>query len=412
MANNKNEADQAHFDLVNDFPIEKWLDEAKNPTGEEDETPDQYSLDLERYLETPESQVIYFACTPEAFPPVYSDGVYEITCPRKDEPILLEPKTKTKIHTGIFFEMAPGYYIETKEKAGLAIMKSIVSVMPEGGVIDNDYTGELIICLQNDSDEIYHLRPKDKFAQFVVKKQPFHFLKDISETQEKSTKNDACASIETHAPCSTESSSQEAEEEEEDLLEEGEIAEAEEEEKVCPKKSWDEQVAEENERDLLRQLESLKKTTAIQYIKAFPGAYAPEKGTPDAAGYDLKIPENSGKKGNGKHVIVIRPNETKRISMGLIFQVPQGWYGEIRSRSGLAFKNDIKVFISLVTHAFRGSIAINVKNEGRTRYTFYGGDKCAQIIFQKVPDHILREAALCDITKTTQRGANGFGSTG
>lgn len=438
MENNNNnnkqeeeEEEENQYDLMS-FPIEEWLNEAKvSEKVEEDETPSQYNFDLEQYLQTPMSNIIKFACTNTAFEPIYSDdGIYEISCPRNFETIYLKPKSSTQIHTGIFFEMAPGYYIETKEKPGLAIMRSIVSVISEGGIIDNDYTGELLICLKNDSDEDYFLRPGDKFAQFVIKKQPSHFLKELkelkklqpSENMETQVSNQEIKEEEKEEEySSSNNSTQEEYMTTEEDLEEGEIQEEkkrthQQATEETPKKSWADQVAEENERELLIELETLKRpATSIPFMKAFPGAFTPVKGTPDAAGYDLTIPlKTDGRyEDRNAHMIIVRPNETKRISLGLIFKIPQGWYGEIRGRSGLAFKNNIKVFVSLVTSGFRGSIAINVKNEGRRRYSFYGGDKCAQIIFQKVPDHILREVALHDINKNrkTKRGANGFGST-
>lgn len=106
---------------------------------------------------------------PDAMLPVQAtDGSvgYDLYAYIKEE-IVINPQQTIKIPTAIAIELESGYGAFIFARSSLGIKYNIVPANCVG-VIDNDYTGEVIVGLMNQSSEPYVVRPKDKIAQMVI----------------------------------------------------------------------------------------------------------------------------------------------------------------------------------------------------------------------------------------------------
>ena len=83
------------------------------------------------------------------------------------EPIIIEPHITVMIHTGIAVEIPEGYFGAVFARSGLASKQGL---RPANcvGVVDNDYTGECMVALHNDSIEVRVINPKDRVAQLII----------------------------------------------------------------------------------------------------------------------------------------------------------------------------------------------------------------------------------------------------
>lgn len=123
--------------------------------------------------------------------------------------------------------------------------------------------------------------------------------------------------------------------------------------------------------------------------------------------------------------IVIPAGETKLIGTGLSFEIPLGWELQVRPRSGLSLKTPLRISNSpgTVDASFRGEVCIILTNIADNHYKsefgnlIYGcgdqhikkGDRIAQGVICPI---IQAEFELADDLENTERGSNGFGSTG
>ena len=137
----------------------------------------------------------------------------------------------------------------------------------------------------------------------------------------------------------------------------------------------------------------------LRVQKIHPAARIPRRETPDAAGYDLASVE----------AVEIPPHGTAIISTGLAMAVPDGTYGRIAPRSGLAAKHSIGVGAGVVDGGYRGEVKVVLFNHGNQRFTVQPGDRIAQLILERIA---VPDVVACDALDETERGHGGFGSTG
>ncbi|MDF1538701.1 MAG: dUTP diphosphatase [Candidatus Thorarchaeota archaeon] len=100
------------------------------------------------------------------------------------------------------------------------------------------------------------------------------------------------------------------------------------------------------------------------------------------------------------------------VDIGIQIALPRGWEAQIRPRSGLALKNGITVENSpgTIDSGYRGNIKIIMNNDKAGEpYHVRIGDKIAQMAIRRVPTVEFIEV---DELDETERGVNGFGSTG
>lgn len=130
---------------------------------------------------------------------------------------------------------------------------------------------------------------------------------------------------------------------------------------------------------------------------------------------NAKIPFRANKTDAGADLfsienVKILPLERKAISTGIYVEIPEGYYGRIAPRSGLAYKNGIDVLAGVIDSSYRGEIKVILFNTDKDKiFEIKIGDRIAQLIIE---DHFNFEFEVSDELSYTERGEGGFGSTG
>lgn len=132
-------------------------------------------------------------------------------------------------------------------------------------------------------------------------------------------------------------------------------------------------------------------------------ARLPERGSKFSAGYDLSADIGES--------ILIRPQETVKIPTGLAFEVPEGYFGGVYARSGLATKQGLRPAnaVGVCDSDFRGEYIVALHNDSDTTRVIEPGQRIAQIVFQP---YLMCDLDDVDNLTETDRGDGGFGSTG
>lgn len=138
-------------------------------------------------------------------------------------------------------------------------------------------------------------------------------------------------------------------------------------------------------------------------VKLDPGAFMPERAFAYDAGYDLRTPKEfllppSSDMGDGWQVI----------DTGVHIEIPPGHVGFLKSKSGLNVNYCI-TSDGTIDSGYTGSIRVKLYNHGNQWKHFKAGDKISQIVILPI---ITPDLELVDNLPETDRGDNGFGSTG
>lgn len=104
----------------------------------------------------------------------------------------------------------------------------------------------------------------------------------------------------------------------------------------------------------------------------------------------------------------IPAGEIRKVPLGICLEIPVGWEGQIRPRSGLSSKG-IWVAFGTIDSGYRGELLACVLNTTREGFAVETGMRIAQLTFARVPVVYWRSV---NEMSETERGANGFGSTG
>jgi dUTP pyrophosphatase len=135
------------------------------------------------------------------------------------------------------------------------------------------------------------------------------------------------------------------------------------------------------------------------------GLPAPSYASEGAAGLDLMaaLPEIEP--------VVIAPKSWAAIPTGLVFEIPRGFQGEVRPRSGLALRHAVTVLNApgTIDSDYRGEVRVVLVNLGPEPFIVTRGMRVAQLLF--VPVVRVTPTPVRSLS-TTARGDGGFGSTG
>ncbi len=110
--------------------------------------------------------------------------------------------------------------------------------------------------------------------------------------------------------------------------------------------------------------------------------------------------------------VLINAGSQKNIRTGLFVAIPNGYFGMIKSRSGLSIKHDVEAGnAGVIDSGYRGEIIVKLYNHGATEYQVHRGNRIAQLLILPVIDV---EVVTCENLPDSfdNRGENGFGSTG
>lgn len=132
-------------------------------------------------------------------------------------------------------------------------------------------------------------------------------------------------------------------------------------------------------------------------------ATVPTKGSEKAAGWDLYAAL--------EQPVQIYPGETKKISTDIAVEPPEGYFGAIFPRSGLATKQGLRLANStgICDEDYRGAYIIPLHNDSDYIRTINPKERIAQVVF--LPYYASEIQVVAELSNT-DRGANGFGSTG
>ena len=137
----------------------------------------------------------------------------------------------------------------------------------------------------------------------------------------------------------------------------------------------------------------------LKFKQLQTNAVLPTRGSAAAAGLDLHCVD----------AVSLLPHHRVLARTGLAVSIPQGYYGRIAPRSGLAMKTGLDVLAGVIDADYRGEILCLLYNTGDQTIELPAGSKICQLILERI---ITPEAVWSDDLAVTGRGAGGFGSTG
>ena len=142
----------------------------------------------------------------------------------------------------------------------------------------------------------------------------------------------------------------------------------------------------------------------IKIKKVNPNAKIPTRGSDQAAGYDLYACLDTEN-------VTIPAHQTVKVPTGLSMAIPEGYFGAIFARSGLAAKQGLRPAncVGVIDSDYRGEFMVMLHNDTDEPKTVENHDRVAQLVVMPFMSVEFQET---DSLDETQRGSGGFGSTG
>lgn len=133
------------------------------------------------------------------------------------------------------------------------------------------------------------------------------------------------------------------------------------------------------------------------------GRELPQYATESSAGVDLRAAIDGP--------IVLEPLQRAMVPTGLYMEIPKGYEGQVRPRSGLAAKHGVTVLNTpgTIDADYRGEIRVILVNLSSQAFEIQPGERIAQMVFAK---HETAQWEEVETLEESARGAGGFGSTG
>lgn len=149
----------------------------------------------------------------------------------------------------------------------------------------------------------------------------------------------------------------------------------------------------------------------LRVKKLVPTASLPFRGSEAAAGYDLSacLVDENGHPRNANAAITINPGARALVPTGLALTVPDGTYGRIGPRSGLALRHGIDILAGIIDQDYTAEIGVVMVNLGDQPFLVEDGMRIAQLVIERISTPKIVEV---DQLAETIRGEGGFGSTG
>lgn len=141
----------------------------------------------------------------------------------------------------------------------------------------------------------------------------------------------------------------------------------------------------------------------VRFKKLTDTAMTPTKGSACAAGFDLYADTDTD--------IVVEPGEVVPFYTGIAVEIPDGYFGAIYPRSGLATKYGLRLpnCVGVVDSDYRGNVGVPLRNDSDKPVKVIAHERIAQIVIQPCPEVQFYED---DELTMTERGEGGFGSSG
>ena len=131
-------------------------------------------------------------------------------------------------------------------------------------------------------------------------------------------------------------------------------------------------------------------------------AIIPTRGSEDAAGYDLYA--------NNEQRLLINSGDTVKVGTGIAMEIPEGYFGAIFARSGLATKQGLRPAncVGVVDSDYRGELIVALHNDSNKPREIMPNDRIAQLV---IMPYLTVDFVESDTLDDTDRGEGGFGST-
>ncbi|ERT56764.1 dUTP pyrophosphatase [Peptoniphilus koenoeneniae] len=129
----------------------------------------------------------------------------------------------------------------------------------------------------------------------------------------------------------------------------------------------------------------------------------PKYETKGSSGMDLRA--------NLDESLIIKPLDRVLVPTGIFLEIPEGYEGQVRARSGLALKKGLSLpnGIGTIDSDYRGELKVILINLGKEDIVIENGDRIAQLVFIK---YERAQIELVDELSSTDRSQGGFGHTG
>jgi dUTP pyrophosphatase len=137
----------------------------------------------------------------------------------------------------------------------------------------------------------------------------------------------------------------------------------------------------------------------LKFKRLDPRAKLPSRGSVFSAGLDIYSIDD----------VRIEAKQRYLARTGLSVAIPEGFYGRVAPRSGLAIKNGLDVLAGVIDSDYRGELCCALYNSGDEIIVLAAESKICQLIIEKI---ITPTPVWADDLDATSRGAGGFGSTG
>ena len=141
----------------------------------------------------------------------------------------------------------------------------------------------------------------------------------------------------------------------------------------------------------------------VRRLSHAAGLPLPERASPGSAGLDLAAAVD--------RPLTLAPGARSLVPTGFALELPPGWEGQVRPRSGLAVRHGVTCLNSpgTIDSDYRGEVKVLLINHGEAPFEVRRGDRIAQLVVAPVSAADVVEA---EALTETERGAGGFGSTG
>lgn len=141
----------------------------------------------------------------------------------------------------------------------------------------------------------------------------------------------------------------------------------------------------------------------VEITRLSKTAKLPHRGSEQAAGYDLFA--------DIREDICIGPHESVLVPTGIALAIPEGYFGGIYARSGLASKEGLRPAncVGVIDSDYRGQVMVSLHNDTGESRTVTAGTRIAQLVIQPFLNISFEEK---EELSETKRGEGGFGSTG
>lgn len=141
----------------------------------------------------------------------------------------------------------------------------------------------------------------------------------------------------------------------------------------------------------------------IKIKKLYKDSIIPTRGSEYAAGYDLYASLDKA--------VMIKPHSTVKIGTGVAIQPPKDTFGAVFARSGLATKEGLRPAncVGVCDYDYTGEYIVAIHNDSEEERMITPGERIGQVVF--IP-YVNVSFVEVDELEETERGAEGFGSTG